>query len=59
MITKFNNYTIMNIFQFFLLITLVLGFYMLFNSVKNKDYRNISVWRFPMLLAILLETFSN
>ena len=36
MVTKSNNYTIMHIFQFFLLITLVLGFYMLFESVKNS-----------------------
>ena len=54
----FDNMKVMHCFQFFLTITLIIGFYMLYRSVYNKNYRDISCWRFPMLLAILLETFT-
>ena len=54
----FDNMKVMHCFQFFLTITLIIGFYMLYQSLYNKNYKDISCWRFPMLLAILLETFT-
>jgi|SaaInlStandDraft_2_1057019.scaffolds.fasta_scaffold602973_1 hypothetical protein len=54
----FDNMKVMHFFQGFLIITLIIGFYMLYISVSKKNYKDISAWRFPMLLAILLETFT-
>lgn len=49
--------TLMHLFQFFLGITVIISFYMLLESMYNKSYRTASCWRFPMLLALLLESF--
>ena len=52
-----NEKKVMYSFQLFLIITLVISFYMLYVSIYNKNYKSISCWSFPMLLAMLLETF--
>jgi hypothetical protein len=51
------NKQLMSIFQFFLVILLIISFYMLYLSVYKRNYTDINCWQFPMLLAILLETF--
>ena len=52
-----NKITLMHIFQFFLALTVLISFYMLITHIYHKSYRDISCWRFPMLLAIFIETF--
>jgi len=47
----------MHILQFFLAMTVLISFYMLVEAIYQKSYRNVSCWRFPMLLAIFIETF--
>jgi len=52
-----NKTTLMHVFQFFLALTVLISFYMLIEAIYHKSYRNVSCWRFPMLLAIFIETF--
>jgi hypothetical protein len=47
----------MHIFQFFILGSILISFYMLAYHIYNKSYSKMNCWRFPMLLAILLESF--
>ena len=47
------------IFQFCLLVSLLLSFYFLIDIIvfKNKTYIDIfSTWEFPMLLALYIDT---
>jgi hypothetical protein len=47
------------IFQFCLLVTLLLSFYFFIDITvfKNKTYTDIfSTWQFPMLLALYMDT---
>jgi hypothetical protein len=54
---KINKITLMHIFQFALLLTVLISLYMLIARIYDKSYRNISCWQFPMLLALLIESF--
>jgi hypothetical protein len=54
---KLQAITLTHLFQFFVIGAVIISFYMLMVHVYNKAYRDISCWRFPMLLAILLESF--
>ena len=51
-----TNY-VLYIFQFSIFIAMVLSLYMLLTNFKKREYKAINCWQFPMLLAILIETF--
>jgi hypothetical protein len=52
-----SKLTLRHIFQGFLIGALVISFYVLMRDVYDKSYRNINCWQFPMLLALLVETY--
>jgi hypothetical protein len=54
---RLSNVSTMELFRFVIAIALIISFYMLFMNVYYKEYREINCWRFPMLLAMLLETY--
>ena len=54
---KINKITLLHIFQLTLLITVLISLYMLIENMYSKSHRIISCWQFPMLLALLLESF--
>ena len=51
--------TLMHIFQFFIVGALLISLYMFIDHYHTKSYKIINCWRFPMLLAILFESFVN
>jgi len=52
-----NNLKLMYIFRISLGLATLISLYMLINHIYKKTYRDISCWRFPMLLALFLESF--
>lgn len=54
---KINKITLIHIFQIFIFGAVIISFYLLIDHYFKKSYHNINCWRFPMLLAILLESF--
>jgi hypothetical protein len=52
-----NKIRLKHIFQIFIAIATLISLYMLISHLSNKHYRRIPCWQFPMLLAILLESF--
>jgi hypothetical protein len=54
---KINKITLLHLFQFFLICALFISLYMLIVHAYQRKYTEISCWRFPMLLAILLESY--
>ena len=54
---KNDRITLLQLFQFFLIVALFISLYMLIVHAYQRKYAEISCWRFPMLLAILLESY--
>lgn len=52
-----SKITLMHVFQLFVGLSLLISFYMLIERMYYKSYRSMNCWRFPMLLAIFLESF--
>ena len=47
---------LIHLFQFFIIGSLLISFYMLYEAIQKKSYKTMNCWSFPMLLAIFLET---
>ncbi len=52
-----NNVKLMYIFRISLGLATLISLYMLMHHIYKKSYMDISCWRFPMLLALFLESF--
>ncbi len=48
---------ILNIFKYIIVIATILSFYILINNIYYKKSTLINAWRFPILLAILIEEY--
>ena len=56
---NFNKITLMHVFQLLLGLSVLISLYMFIVHAYDRNYKKISCWRFPMLLAIFLETFMS
>jgi hypothetical protein len=52
-----TNVKLMYIFRICLGLATLISLYMMMHHIYTKSYRDISCWRFPMLLALFLESF--
>ncbi len=53
---NYKNMTLIHLFQISVGIAMLISLYMLIDHLYTKSYHKMNPWRFPMLLAILLES---
>ena len=56
-INKMRNSALYELYKVLIVIVTLISFYLLSKKLYYKEFNDINVWQFPMLVAILLEIY--